>query len=132
MRELNDYINASIKPLQKSLIEVSKNRNNEDGAKTCPARSNGVNHRKSFSVACGSQQTSCVDAAYGNYEIMQPANQDERLETPQAKNVDEKELNVFKQTSTFEIETPCFKGPMRQTTNGSTMYANFPRQPSID
>ena len=54
MKELHDYINASIKPLQK--MESSNNRNNEDGSKTCPARYSEVNHRKSFSVACAAQQ----------------------------------------------------------------------------
>ena len=132
-RDLNDYINASIKAPRTSMVNPAKNA--EDGARTVPARSSVVDHRKSFSVACASQlpasKVSFAAAAYGEIE-QKPTNHEAGLETPQAELAEEKDLNVFKQTSTFEIETPCFKGPMRTNTNGSTMYANFPRQPLIE
>lgn len=70
MRELHDYINASIRPLHQTVNELDGS--DEDGSKTCPARSSITNHRKSFSVACAYEQAtgkvSLAEAAYGNCE----------------------------------------------------------------
>ena len=83
MKELNDYINASIKAPRQCLVDAAKNA--EDGARTVPARSSVVNHRKSFSVACASQpptsKVSFAVAAYGDIE-QKPTNEESGLETP--------------------------------------------------